>query len=55
MPMEEKTAEAIDTGEDPLIFRMYQPESSHKAEIIEGNEDVVANRLLKIFVELGVL
>jgi electron transfer flavoprotein beta subunit len=55
MPVEEKTVEAIDTGEDPLIFRMYQPESSHKAEIIEGNEDLVANRLLKIFVELGVL
>lgn len=37
------------------INRMYQPEVSERATMIEGDEDEIADRLVEIFQELGIL
>jgi electron transfer flavoprotein beta subunit len=39
----------------PVIDRLYPPEKTRKAEMISGNVDAVAARLVGIFTELGVI
>jgi electron transfer flavoprotein beta subunit len=43
----------IDCSHGPVIGRMYQPESSHRAEMIQGDVQAVADKLVKILVEAG--
>jgi hypothetical protein len=38
-----------------VIDRLYPPEKTRKAEMISGNVDAVAARLVGIFTELGVI
>lgn len=37
------------------VDRMFQPETSAKAEMIEGSPEIVANRLVELFEDLGLL
>jgi electron transfer flavoprotein beta subunit len=39
----------------PSVNRMFQPEGGERAEMIEGDEDAVAARIVAIFQEQGVL
>ena len=52
--IEESIASECD-AEGPAISRMYQPESGERAEMIDGDEEEVAARILAIFEEQGVL
>ena len=45
----------IDWSHAPVIDRMYQPESSHRAEMIQGDVHTVADKLVKILVETGAI
>ncbi len=53
--LEEMDAPGLNPDGGPTIGRMFQPEAAEKAEMISGNADVVADRLIGIFKELGVL
>lgn len=46
---------AIKKTDFPIINRMYQPEASTQAEMIDGNPEEVADRLVMIFQESGIL
>lgn len=57
--MKTATIEEIEAGEfdlagGPIIDRMYQPEVGEGAEILEGDLDDVAAKLIDIFDDLGV-
>ena len=57
--MKTATIEEIEAGEfdlagSPIIDRMYQPEVGEGAEILEGDLDNVAAKLIDIFDDLGV-
>lgn len=57
--MKTATIEEIEAGEfdlagSPIIDRMYQPEVGEGAEILEGDLDDVAAKLIDIFDDLGV-
>jgi len=45
----------IDCSDGPVIGRMYQPESSRRAEMIQGDVNTVAEKLVEIFVEVGAI
>jgi electron transfer flavoprotein beta subunit len=51
----ERPVESLDASFGPLVSRMYQPESGHKAEMIEGDPDEVAEKLVEILVNSGVV
>jgi electron transfer flavoprotein beta subunit len=51
---EEETGEMDESGSLPIIT-LLQPESGEKAEMIEGDVDAVAARLVAIFKEQGIL
>ncbi|MDI6769669.1 MAG: hypothetical protein QMD04_08340 [Anaerolineales bacterium] len=53
--IEEKTADALDPSGGPAVGRMYQPEAAAHAEMITGSPDEVADKLVSIFKEAGVL
>jgi electron transfer flavoprotein beta subunit len=53
--IEEKTADALDGHGGPAVGRMYQPEAAAHAEMITGSPDEVADKLVSIFKEAGVL
>jgi len=38
-----------------VVGRMFQPESSQRATIFDGSEDEVANQIIGVFKELGVM
>ena len=42
-------------GGDVPVNRMYLPEAAERAEMIEGNEDEIAAKLVEIFQEIGVM
>ena len=57
-----KTASIKDVSIDDLdprgglkVSRMYLPEVSERAEMIEGDEDEIAEKLVSIFKEIGVM
>ncbi|MFC1922516.1 electron transfer flavoprotein subunit beta/FixA family protein [Chloroflexota bacterium] len=57
--MKTATIEEIEAGEfdlsgSPIIDRMYQPEVGEGAEILEGDLDDIAAKLIDIFDDLGV-
>jgi len=45
----------VDWSQGPVISRMYQPESSRRAEMIKGDVHAVADRLVNILVEAGAI
>jgi electron transfer flavoprotein beta subunit len=53
--IEELEISEFDSSGELVINRMYQPEVSERATMIEGDEDEVADRFIEIFKELGVL
>ncbi len=53
--IEEQQVEGLDLSGGPVVSRMYQPESGERAEMIEGDEEEVAARLVEIFKEQGLL
>jgi len=53
--IEEHQFDAIDISGSPKTNRMFQPETSTHAEMIEGNPDEIADRLVSVFKEKGIL
>jgi electron transfer flavoprotein beta subunit len=51
----EKTAQDLGPSSAVVITRMYQPESTEHATMLEGSTEVVAEKLIGIFKELGTL
>ncbi|MFH2038820.1 MAG: electron transfer flavoprotein subunit beta/FixA family protein [Chloroflexota bacterium] len=51
----EHLLETFDNSGSPQINRMFQPETSSHAEMIEGNPDEIANKLVSILSEKGIL
>jgi electron transfer flavoprotein beta subunit len=51
----ERPVAGLDSSSGPIIGRMYQPESSHKAEMIQGDVAAVAEKLVEILVDSGVV
>jgi electron transfer flavoprotein beta subunit len=53
--IEEREAPDLDPCGGPTIARMFQPEAASHAEMITGNPEEVAGKLVSLFKELGVL
>lgn len=53
--IEEITGDGLTTENNFVIDRMYLPEAAEKAEMLEGNEEEVAQKLTSIFQDLGLL
>jgi len=53
--IEERVADALDPSGGPVVGRMFQPEAAAHAEMITGSPDEVADKLVSIFKEAGVL
>jgi electron transfer flavoprotein beta subunit len=53
--IEEQAAAELDPSGGPAVGRMFQPEAAAHAEMITGKPDEVADRLVSIFKEVGVL
>jgi electron transfer flavoprotein beta subunit len=53
--LEEQPAGELMVAGGPEGGRMYKPESGARAQMLDGNADQVATRLIQIFQELGVL
>ncbi len=51
----EKPVGDVDTSHHLVITRMYEPESSHKAEMIQGDAQTIAGELVKILAEAGAI
>ncbi len=53
--IEEKDVDGLDTSGGAPINRMFQPEATQRATMIEGSDDDVADNFVNLFKELGVL
>lgn len=53
--IEEKDVDALDTSGGASINRMFQPEATQRATMIEGSDDDVADGMVNLLKELGVL
>ena len=53
--LDEKAGAALDLSGGPTVSRMFQPESTERAEMIEGDIDSVAERLVEILRAADVL
>jgi len=53
--IDELDVEALNLSGGPTVSRMFLPETSEKATLISGTEAEIADRLIEIFKELGVL
>ena len=53
--IEERTISNVDSSGGASVSRMFQPESGHRAEMIAGGADEVADKIIGIFKELGVV
>ena len=53
--IEECPAAAIQPAPGTVIERMFQPTSGATAEMIDGSVETVADRLVNLFVELGII
>jgi electron transfer flavoprotein beta subunit len=53
--IEENDVDGLDTSGGASISRMFQPEATQRATMIEGGDDDVADKLVSLFKELGVL
>jgi electron transfer flavoprotein beta subunit len=52
--IDELSVADIDSGGGADVARMFQPEASERAEMIEGDIDAIADRLVELLGELGV-
>jgi electron transfer flavoprotein beta subunit len=53
--IEEQDASELDLSGGLDITRMYLPEAAERAEMIDGDEEEIAARLVEIFKEIGVM
>jgi electron transfer flavoprotein beta subunit len=53
--IEERTVASLDLSGGTEVSRMFQPEVSERATMLEGGADEVANKLVGIFKDLGAL
>jgi electron transfer flavoprotein beta subunit len=53
--IEEVDIDELDNLGGPVVEKMYQPESGERATMLEGGEEEVAEKLVKIFKEIGVM
>lgn len=53
--LDEQTSPALDRGGGPTVSRMFQPESGERAEMISGDSDEIADRLVEILREADAL
>lgn len=53
--IEEHSLEMPDVSGGPVVQKMYLPEVSERATMIEGDEEQIAERLIEIFKEIGAL
>jgi electron transfer flavoprotein beta subunit len=53
--IEELPSDALDSSGCPEVERLYQPETSEHAEMLEGDIDEIADKIIGIFKETGVL
>lgn len=53
--IEEQDAANLDPCGGPSVGRMFQPEATSQAEMIEGSPEEIADKLVNLFKELGVL
>jgi electron transfer flavoprotein alpha/beta subunit len=53
--LDELTSPALDRTGGPTVSRMFQPESGERAEMISGDSDEIADRLVEILREADAL
>lgn len=53
--IEEQAAVDLDPSGGPTVSQMFQPQVAERAEMLEGDADEVAAKLVQLFGELGVL
>jgi len=53
--LDEQTSPALDLSGGPTVSRMFQPESGDRAEMISGDSDEIADRLVEILREADAL
>lgn len=53
--IEEQEVPELDSSGGPTVSRMYLPEAAERAEMIEGDEEEIAAKLVEIFKEAGAL
>ena len=53
--IEEQEVPEFDASGGPTVSRMYLPEAAERAEMIEGDEEEIAAKLVEIFKEAGAL
>jgi electron transfer flavoprotein beta subunit len=53
--IEERAVSALDPSGGAAVSRMFKPEPAQRAEIIDGSPEEVADKLVGIFKELGVM
>ncbi|MEW6717188.1 MAG: electron transfer flavoprotein subunit beta/FixA family protein [Chloroflexota bacterium] len=53
--IEEHDISALDPSGGLPVSRMFQPEATEKATMIEGDEEAVSEKLVEIFSELGII
>jgi electron transfer flavoprotein beta subunit len=53
--LEEQEIPELDFGGGLQVSRMYLPETAERAEMIEGDEEEIAAKLVEIFKEIGVI
>jgi hypothetical protein len=53
--IDEEAAPALDPSGGPTVTKMFQPQVGERAEMIEGDIDQIATKLVEIFGDLGVV
>ena len=53
--LDEMESGELDLSGGPVVNRMFQAEAGERATMLEGDEDEVADKLVEIFKEIGVL
>jgi len=53
--IEEHPVSSLDLDGGVAVSRMFQPEAAERAEMIDGDADAVAEKIVSIFKEVGVL
>jgi len=53
--IEELDVPELDPSGAPAVSRMFEPEAGERATMIEGDEEEIAERLIEIFQEAGIL
>ncbi len=53
--IEEQAADGLDAASGIVVSRMFQPESTERADMLEGSPEDVSDKLIGIFKEAGAL